>query len=286
MSYKTIVVHMTDERRLPRLLDAAIAIAAGCRAHIIGVSCVPPVIVPPPSELAVAVSVIDTHRKAYLVEEARMKAAFEAATSAKCADGTLTAEWRSLDCRPLSTCLEALMPVARTADLVIASQADPDWPLSDMLEYPDDLATASGRPVLLIPNKPRASAFKAQRIVVAWNGKREATRAVFDAIPLLKAADETKVLWIDPGNDGATAGDLPSADLCASLARHGIKCEETASVSPKMSAGETLLFETEKFGWDLLVMGCYGHSRLREFILGGATRHVLSHMTVPVLMSH
>ena len=109
---------------------------------------------------------------------------------------------------------------------------------------------------------------------------------MFDALPLLKKADDVKVIWIDPQGDSDTVGDLPAADLCAALARHGVKCEETASVSPKLSVGETLLFEATKFGWDMLVMGCYGHSRLREFILGGASRHVLQNMTLPVLMSH
>ncbi|MFX9065731.1 universal stress protein, partial [Acinetobacter baumannii] len=73
---------------------------------------------------------------------------------------------------------------------------------------------------------------------------------------------------------------------CAALARHGVKCEETASISPQLSDGETLLFEATKFGWDLLGMGCYGHSRMREFILGGTTRHVLRTSSVPVLMAH
>ena len=154
-----------------------------------------------------------------------------------------------------------------------------------MLDFADMLATDSGRPVLVIPNEPKAP-FAAKRILIGWNGRREATRAAFDALPLLKRAEEVKVLWIDPQNEPNTAGDLAAADLCAALARHGVKCEETASVSPKLSVGETLVFESTKFAWDMLVMGCYGHSRLREFILGGATRHVLSRMTIPVFMSH
>ena len=176
------------------------------------------------------------------------------------------------------------MPAARAADLVIASQSDDAWFNSDMLDVPDRLATDSGRPVLIIPNKPRAP-FSTKRILVAWNGRREATRAVFDAMPLLKGADEVKVIWIAPDTDSDAAGDLPGVALCAALSRHGIKVEQ-ASIVAKFSAEETLLFEATKFGWDLLVMGCYGHSRLREFVLGGATRHVLANTTIPVLMSH
>lgn len=286
MSYKTILVHINDERRLPGLLRAAVVMAESQHAHLIGLSVIPPVIIPAPSDIAIAIpSMIEAHRDAYRLQDARMKVAFDQATQVQAAPGSFTAEWRSLDAYHLASAVQMVMPLARAADLVIASQADPNWENTVMLDFADMLATDSGRPVLVIPNEPRAP-FAAKRILVGWNGRREATRAVFDAIPLLKRAEDVKVLWIDPQDDTGTAGDLPAADLCAALARHGVKCEETASVSPKLSAGETLLFETTKFGWDMLVMGCYGHSRMREFILGGASRHVLSSMTVPVFMSH
>lgn len=286
MSYKTILVHVNDERRLPGLLRAAVTLAERQRAHLIGLSVVPPIIIPPTSDIVIAIpSMIDAHRNAYRQREARMKVAFDNATQVQATPGSFTAEWRSLDAYDLASAIQMIMPLARAADLIIASQADPNWEGTIMLDFADLLATDSGRPVLVIPHEPRAL-FAAKRILVGWNGRREATRAVFDAIPLLKRAEEVKILWIDPQDDSNTAGDLPAADLCAALARHGVKCEETASISPKLSAGETLLFETTKFGWDMLVMGCYGHSRLREFILGGASRHVLSRMTVPVLMSH
>ena len=286
MSYKTILVHINSERRLPGLLRAAMSIAERHRAHIIGLSVVPPVIVPPMSDIALAIpAVIEAHRDAYRLQEARMKTAFDHATQESTAPGAFTAEWRSLDAYHLASASQMIMPLARAADLVLAAQSDPNWDGTVMLDFPEMLATESGRPVLIVPNEPRAE-FAAKRILVAWNGRREATRAVFDALPLLKKADEVNVIWIDPHDDTDTAGDLPAAGLCTALARHGVKCEETASVSPRLPAGETLLFEATKFGWDMLVMGCYGHSRLREFILGGASRHVLSNMTIPVLMSH
>ena len=286
MSFKTILVHINDERRLPGLLRAATTIAEDQHAHVIGLSVIPPIIIPATADIAIAIpTIIEAHRDAYRLGEARMKAAFDKATQKVAAPGSFTAEWRSLDAYHLASAVQMIMPLARAADLIIASQADPNWEHSLMLDFPDMFATDSGRPVLVIPNAPRAD-FATKRVLVGWNGRREATRAVFDAIPLLKQAEEVKVLWIDPQDDTDTAGDLPAADLCAALARHGVKCEETASVSPKQSAGETLMFEATKFGWDMLVMGCYGHSRMREFILGGASRHVLQNMTIPVLMAH
>lgn len=286
MTYKTILVHINNERRLPGLLEAATAVATQFGGHLTGLSVVPPVILPQTSDFAIAVpAMIEAHRDAYKAEEARMRKIFDKATQEACAPGTFSSEWRSLDAYSLASAVQLIIPIARSSDLVVASQADRDWDGTVMLDFPDTLATDSGRPVLVIPNAP-AKPFSTKRILVAWNGRREATRAVFDALPLLQKADEVKVLWLDPHDDNQTAGDLPAADLCAALARHGVKCDEAATLSPKTSVGETLLFETTKYGYDMLVMGCYGHSRIREFILGGTSRHVLSHMTVPVLMSH
>jgi nucleotide-binding universal stress UspA family protein len=282
MTYKTILVHVNDERRLPRLLEAATRLAEKHSAHIIGASVVPPFMVPggDPVELP---HLMEAFRDAYRLEEARMQTYFDKVTREQASPGAYTAEWRSLDPGVANTTANVLMPLARTADLIVASQPDPEWTSSDMLDLADHLATLSGRPVLVVPNKAKAP-FAASRILVAWNGKREATRAVFDALPLLKAASEVKVLWVDPRD--RTDADLSAADLCAALSRHGVKCEETASLNPKSSPGETLLFEASRYGGELLVMGCYGHSWLREFIIGGATRHVLHSATIPVLMSH
>lgn len=286
MTCKTILVHINNERRLPGLLEAATAMAATHRAHLIGLSVIPPVIIPQTSDIAIAVpSMIEAHREAYRIEEARMRAAFEMATREATSPGQFTAEWRSVDSYHLASAIQMILPIARASDLIIAGQADKNWDGTMMLDFPDTLATDSGRPVLVIPNKPHKP-FAAKRILVAWNGRREATRAVFDSLPILQKADEVRVLWIDPHDDNKTAGDLPAADLCAALSRHGVKCEEAATLLPKSSVGETLLTEATKLGWDMLVMGCYGHSRIREFILGGTSRHILTHMTVPVLMSH
>jgi nucleotide-binding universal stress UspA family protein len=123
-------------------------------------------------------------------------------------------------------------------------------------------------------------------VLVAWNARREAARAVFDALPLLQRAKEVKVVWVNPQSEGELARDVPAADICTALARHGVKCEATQAVQPHSNVGRTLLMQAKDYGADLLVMGCYGHSRLREFVLGGASEYVLRHMTVPVLMSH
>jgi nucleotide-binding universal stress UspA family protein len=123
-------------------------------------------------------------------------------------------------------------------------------------------------------------------VLVAWNARREAARAVFDALPILQRAKAVRVVWVNPQSERERTQDVPAGDICATLARHGVKCEAVEQVRPGAGVGATLLACAKDWGADLLVMGCYGHTRLREFVLGGASRHVLSHMSIPVLMSH
>jgi len=123
-------------------------------------------------------------------------------------------------------------------------------------------------------------------VLVAWDASREAARAVADAMPLLAAADAVIVLAVDPqpGPDGH--GEIPGADIALHLARHGVKAQIERTVSAGVPIGELLLSRAADLGADMLVMGAYGHSRVRELLLGGATRSILASMTIPVLMSH
>ena len=222
------------------------------------------------------VIVIDEHAKAYRAENPGMKAIFEKAAYAQ----NVTTEWREEDAGS-STVARTIMRHARAADLIIASQAAPGWNGSLDLDIPDRLALESGRPVLIIPNSGPQSPI-AKRIVVGWSDRREAARAVFDALPLLKRADKVTVVEVDP----EPGQEVDGAAICAAMGRHGITCGAETAASRHGNAGDALLACCERAQADLLVMGCYGHSRLREFVLGGATRHLFANMTLPVLMSH
>jgi nucleotide-binding universal stress UspA family protein len=109
---------------------------------------------------------------------------------------------------------------------------------------------------------------------------------VFDALPILQRAKEVKVVWVNPQSEHDLAQDIPAADICTTLARHGVKCQATEQAKPRAGVGETLLACAKDMSADLLVMGCYGHTRLREFVFGGASRHVFEHMPLPLPMSH
>jgi nucleotide-binding universal stress UspA family protein len=194
----------------------------------------------------------------------------------------LSTEWREITEGPEAD--PALH--ARYADLAILGQLDPDRVETELVRpRPEQVALASGRPVLIVPY---AGHFDnaGRRIVIAWNSTREAARAVGDAMPFLASAELVTVLTIDPREGPGGHGELPGADIAVHLARHGVKTQIERTVSAGLPVGEVLLSRIADLGADLLVMGAYGHTRLRELLLGGATRSVLRSMTVPVLMSH
>ena len=280
MAGLTMLVHLNDPRRAARLLDSAVPLARAGDAHLIGLSVLPPYI-PLPAADGTGVSVtLDQHRVAYRDDIAAMHARFQAATS----DLARPAEWRVADAG-FETVTTSVLDQGRTADLIIASQADPAWDSSSLLEDPVRLVMESGRPVLLVPNTGR-NAMPPRRITVAWDGRRESARALFDAMPWLVRADDVSIVTINPEKAGPAAGDLPAAEICASLARHGAKPQAVTAHAIGSDVGPEILRQAKMQGADMLVMGCYGHSRLRELILGGASRHVLAHMDLPVLLSH
>jgi nucleotide-binding universal stress UspA family protein len=175
---------------------------------------------------------------------------------------------------------------ARYVDLTILGQRDPDNDDMAMIRpQPEQVALASGRPILIVPYAGNFN-IVGRRVLIAWNASREAARATADAMPLLKSAEAVTVMAVDPQSDPHGQGDLPGADIALHLARHGVKAQIERTVSAGVPIGETLLSRAADLDADLLVMGAYGHSRVRELLLGGATRSILASMTIPVLMSH
>jgi nucleotide-binding universal stress UspA family protein len=282
MDYRTILVHCNDKRRIESLLAPAVALAETFGSHLVALSVVPPVVVVSTGAPLGPPVVIDAHCELYRSEDnPTMKAAFDAATRGR----GLVAEWREDDAGPFGVA-DCVLPQAFTADLVVAGQTDPQWPGSARLDIADRLAMESGRPVLIVPNAGVPERI-GERVLVAWDAGREAARAAYDALPILQRAREVRVVRVNPQSEREPAQDLPASDICAALARHGVRCGAAPEqIAPSTGVGETLLACAQDWKADLLVMGCYGHTRLRELILGGASRHVLSRMTIPVLMSH
>ena len=276
MAYKTIVVHLNDERRTERLLRPALDLARRYNSHLIGVHVYPAVPMTPPVAIPYGAEVLGVALAAERKEAEQIKAVFERMT----ANQAFVAEWRSVKA-PHSDLAAVVMKHGRSADLMVASQADLDWDLAPVLDFPERLAMESGRPVLVVPN---AGTFDrvGSAAVVAWNGSRESARAAFDALPLLKDAGSVQILSVA---EEASAANVADTTLAAGLGRHGIK-GTAAELPPVGSIGEAILSHVAANKADLLVMGAYGHSRFREFVFGGTTRHIARNMSVPTLFSH
>jgi nucleotide-binding universal stress UspA family protein len=170
---------------------------------------------------------------------------------------------------------------ARHYDLSVVAQAEPEADGVDNLTVQAALF-ASGRPVLVVPYIQNEG-LKLNRVMVCWDGSRSAARAVADALPLLQHARQIDVMTVEAKE---RRNALPGAQIAGHLARHKITVDLKTLVSPDVDVTNVILSQAADNGTDLIVMGGYGHSRLRQFVLGGATRDMLASMTVPVFMAH
>jgi nucleotide-binding universal stress UspA family protein len=189
-----------------------------------------------------------------------------------CAGAGLPAVWRESAGRETDIVANA----GRLVDLIVIGKpdAETETPLAATL---DAALFDTGRPVLVAP----AATTVGDRIVIAWNGSAQAARVVAAALPFLSAAKQVTVVTV--GEIGRSAS---AADLVGYLGEHGIRAVHESLTAEHGKTGATLLSYAGRTQADLLVMGAYGHSRLREMILGGATRDVLATTTVPLLMAH
>jgi len=174
---------------------------------------------------------------------------------------------------------------ARYADIAVLGQEDPESGPPGAGAIIEEALFSSGRPVLAVPYAGRFESL-GRRVLIGWNASGQAARAVNDALPLIAAAETATVLVVNPrrGLDGH--GEEPGADIARHLARHGVRVQVEHTASGELDEGDVLLNRAAELPADLLVMGAYGHCRLRELLLGGVTRTVLRQMTAPVLMAH
>ncbi|WP_175719315.1 universal stress protein [Burkholderia anthina] len=279
MSYKSMVVHLDTSVRAHARLEFALRLARRFGAHLTGLFAV---YTPEPQSFYVMAGSADYFRAHREQRDERM-AALERLFHAEAARAKVPAAWVRTDERA-----NAAMPrAARLADLVIAGQSDPTDPetyIDD--QFAENLVLSAGRPVLFLPYTGEFASV-GERVLVAWDGSREAARAAHDAMPFLEHAKRTTVAAVVDGDSPAAALRIPAADAALMLARHAhdvTVLDIDTGAGP--AVGDTLLSRAYETGSDLLVMGAYGHSRWRELVMGGATRTVLASMTLPVLMSH
>lgn len=278
MSPKDLVVFLEpDERGCgPRLAFAA-ALAKQWAAHLVATFVVRPLVLEPHVDFAVGPALSELlaeHRARTEATLARARAEFDALVERR----SFTAEWRVSE----NESGEAMMLHARHASLAILGPPARQHRTTTMLGLAESMIFASGRPSLLVPNGWPTLPI-GRRIVVGWNGGREATRAIADAMPFLVAADSVDLVVVPDARTRALFGPEPGADMAAHLARQGVPV--SVDQCHGEDAGAALLGQCEAVDADLLVIGAMGRSRISEVMFGGATRTVLDNAGLPVLLS-
>ena len=276
-SFSQLLVHLDGSANDARRLAAAAAIAQSQGAAVTALYAVTPALVTVPfageagASVATVLGQMDDERRI------AARAAFDAAASAQ-----FRSEWAEVADYPITS---SFARQALYADLLILGQHDPSDSSSAAVppDFPEAVMAASGKPALVLPYQARPATTVAENVVIAWKPTREAALAVSAAVPLLQRARSVKVVsWL--GRDATILGE--PLDLAHYLKLRGVDAVWHQEVAEPEHLGDLLLSRCFDFGADLLVMGCYGHSRAREWVLGGTSRTVLRSMTLPVLMAH
>ena len=278
MSFKTVFVAVgatQDDAEIDRAVTICQGLGAWLEVLVVGIA--PP---PPASPYGVVSNDLWAGEMREGQEEAKTRAeAVEAKLSAAGIGCAVEAEY--IDRGTVATLAARF---ARYADLTLITPQAPDFEMMQTWVMNGALFE-SGRPILLLPNGPTGFP-KVERVMIAWDASVEASKAVRDAIGLMSAASEVHAVLLDPVPSFEGHGPEPGADLGAYLARHGIDAVIHRLPKEGRGTGEILRRSAGDFGADLIVMGGFGHSRLRQRIFGGTTTNMMKETTVPVLMAH
>lgn len=278
MGFKDILVHVNSTAASDIRLRLAISLARRFGARLSGLHITPDPDVPPyfkPSAVArIAKLYRQGAREAALLSEAQFREATK--------DSDVVAVWQSVE----GDIAAMLAGRARFSDLLVLGQYDTENPPTiAAFTTPEKVVVDAGTPILVVPTSGNFDD-SGRQVLVAWDGSRELARAVRDAMPLLRAAEQVSLLALDPDRQGHMHPDANPAELAAHLARHGVAAEVTEVFFSEKNVGNNLLVHAAQLRADLLVMGAYGHPRLLEFWLGGTTQALLERAAIPVLMSH
>lgn len=277
--FKRIAVHIEKDSACPARTAVAAELAARFNAQLIGLYVSPALPRYPFDEAMLPAALYHEVRKQQTDDRKRCEQEFQ--QRAQAAD--VASQWRA----PEGNAERVLALHARLADLLVLSQAGESADESSVdAAVMGTIVLSVGRPVLAVPRAARSSS-AGKRILVCWDHGREAARALADAAPLLAQAEEIHALTLDPDGSAMRSRATVPGDLRAWFGAHGyvephIAERDTAGIR----VGNAILNAASDYSCDLIVMGLYGHSRAREWILGGASREILKNMTVPVLFSH
>lgn len=279
MDFKTILVHLDHSERAPVRAALAAQWARAHESHLVGLV---------PTGLydgVIPADALPTGMSDYIAESAhylrrRAEAIARDFTRSVAATAPLSSEVRLVD----ELSVDAVVRHGHASDLLVLGQSDASSARDTLARgLAEQVLMDVGRPLLVVPSAGAPEGVP-KRAVVAWDGSREAAVALRAALPALRGAQVT-LLSLRHAGDDAAAPQFLMPDMLHFLLRHGVQANAETEVTT-IDMADTLLSRLADLGADLLVMGGYGHSRLRERILGGVTRQILAQMTVPVLMAH
>jgi nucleotide-binding universal stress UspA family protein len=274
---KDIVVNLSVGGGARPVADYAVSVAATFDAHLAGIAFLYDPIIPVSGAGYIPAELVEAQERDNVTAA---KAAIDRFVAASTRAGvaveplTLSASFAGVG--------DQFGRIARRFDLAIVGQAEPETSAVEEVIVEGALF-GSGRPIIVVPYIQKAP-LRLDRVMVTWDGGRAAARAIADAMPLLERAGRVEVVII--ANERGKQDEIEGVDMAQHLARHGLNVDVKRTVAGDVDVADVLLSHAADAGTDLIVMGGYGHSRLREFVLGGVTRSILRSMTAPVLMSH
>jgi nucleotide-binding universal stress UspA family protein len=279
VQYKNILVYLDDGASNVERMNTALAMARVHDARVTGVA-----LNAAPSLQTMIRAGIGGATEILEANQARSKTIVEE-FSALAESGDVQHDTRVIECKE-GRAAQKLAHLARNFDLSILRQANPDRPNAELVtDVAEAVLFSSGRPVFFMPYIG-AHAIPCQNALIAWDGSAASTRAVHDALPLMESMKEVVILVVNSDKQERTNGEEPGSDISAHLHAHGINNRVSRVHSDGISTSTMILNALSDNGSDILIMGGYGTSRLREVVLGGVTRTLLGSMTVPVFMSH
>lgn len=273
-SIKTVLVSLNEKACFESSMSTASKIAQIYDAHLIGLYVIPSVVLYE-TPYSYGGHITSTHlNRLYRTRASEIEDRYNEYIR----QYSLKGEWRKLNSAG-HFISDKIIQHGREADLIILGDNDNFQTDKELVAR---VIQESGRPVLVVPNTLKKTP-TFENFIIAWDGSREAARAAFDAIPLLQQSKSTQIISVNSHRERQISGDLPGSELAASLAAYDISVDAISERSRK-SPGKVL--RNRAVTADLLVMGAYGHSRLRESLFGGVTNAILEELPCPVLLSN
>jgi len=277
MTIKNILIHIDNSSACEHRIDVAFQLAVQHKAQLSGIYVIPDFPTATYYEAQISADIIaEIDREA--LETAKLAQRKYVDIASKAGVSLTVAIERG---NPISI----LDEYARFTDLFVLGQNHPEDPENLSEALADTLVLEVGTPCLIVPYSSSRQ-FAAKRVLVAWNASREAARSLKDAIPILKNAEYVEVLLVNPSQHEADEDKNHGKRVSSFLIQHGVTPEIQVDTGNKSKPGDAIIARASEVDADMIVMGAYGHSRLREIILGGVTRKILKQMTVPVFISH